>query len=262
MTLTDKELQSFHENGFIILRGFLDKRRCEAILKVAQTHLEQKIEPLETEIGYRSRSRAYRTDVSDYQSHAQEKQKVVRRLRQVYDRDILFQQWMKEPSIRPILQQILGEQVVLVLAHHNSIMTKMPSMSFETKWHQDRRYWRYSDDNLVSVWLALGEENSDNGALEFIPKSHTMVFQAQQFDTKEYFSESFPMNKATLNQKIAINLQEGDVVIFHSLLLHRANNNQTNHTKFSFVYTVKGISTKAIAQTRSSQYPQIPLSTR
>ena len=138
-------------------------------------------------------------------------------------------------------------------------MTKMPYYSTATSWHQDRRYWRYSDDNLVSVWLALDSETSENGVLEFIPGSHNMHFSAEQFDEKEYFSEDNEKNQKIIATKVSTDLQKGDVVLFHSLLLHRANKNSTDKPKISFVYTVKGAKTEAIAGTRSSEFPEIVL---
>lgn len=259
MQLSSEQLAQFHKNGFIILKNFLDKESCNAILDVAKVHLEEKIEPIETEIGYDERSKEYRTEVTDYKSKSIEKSMVVRRLRQVYSRNPLFKSWMENEKIRPVLEQILNEQVVLTTGHHNSIMTKIPYMSTATGWHQDRRYWRYTDDNLVSVWLALDDEYSDNGVLEFIPQSHRLSFSAEQFDEKEYFREELSGNTALIAQKISYDLEKGDVVIFHSLLLHRANKNNTDEAKISFVYTVKGKQTKAIEGTRSSEYPEIVL---
>jgi len=259
MRLSDEQLQEFHQNGFIILRDFLPKERCDGILDIAKMHLEYKMEPIETEMGYIERSKAYRTDVTDYTSGSEGKEIAVRRLRQVYNRDPLFQEWMEDTKIRPILQQILEDQVVLTLAHHNSIMTKMPYFSHATGWHQDKRYWRYSDDNLVSVWLALDNEDSNNGVLEFIPGSHLMQFESEQFDEKEYFREDIDKNAQLIEKKVSTTLQKGDVIIFHSLLLHRANKNNTDQTKISFVYTVKGENTHAIEGTRSAEYPEIKL---
>jgi len=259
MQLSSEQLAQFHKDGFIVLKNFLDKESCNAILNVAKVHLENKIEPIETEIGYDERSKEYRTDVTDYTSMSKEEKMVVRRLRQVYDRDILFKKWMENEKIRPVLEQILNDQVVITTGHHNSIMTKMPHVSTATAWHQDRRYWRYTDDNLVSVWLALDDECSDNGVLEFIPGSHRISFSADQFDKKEYFREEHSENAALISQKTSHNLEKGDVVIFHSLLLHRANKNNTDKAKISFVYTVKGKHTNAIEGSRSSEYPEIIL---
>jgi phytanoyl-CoA hydroxylase len=259
MRLSDEQLQQFHQNGFIVLRNFLSQEKCDAILDVAKAHLAHKIEPIETEIGYDERSKEYRTDVVDYSSRSDEEHMIIRRLRQVYDRDILFKEWMEDVKIRPVLQQILDDRVVITTAHHNSIMTKMPYYSRATAWHQDRRYWRYTDDNLVSVWLALDDEYSENGVLEFIPGSHLLKFKREQFDEKEYFREDTKENAALISKKVSTTLKKGDVIIFHSLLLHRANKNSTDQAKISFVYTVKGEKTSAIEGTRSSQYPEISL---
>jgi len=259
MQLSVEQLAQFKKDGFIVLRGFLDAKQCDNILRMAQLYLDAKVEPIETEIGYGSRDKAYRTAVTDYASHAEEEQVIVRRLRQVYSRDVLFTAWMENEKIRPILQQVLDDQVVITTAHHNSIMTKMPHLSTATAWHQDRRYWRYSDDNLVSVWLALDDEYSENGVLEFIPGSHTMQFASEQFDEKEYFSETKEENQKLIASKVSTDLHKGDVVLFHSLLLHRANKNSTNKPKISFVYTVKGARTQAMKQTRSAEFPEIVL---
>ena len=259
MQLTTEQLDSFNTNGFLIIRDFANKAECEAILDVAKAHLKHQIEPIETEVGYGDKSLDYRRDVADYSSKLDEKAPTIRRLRQVYSRDILFKEWMEDKKIRPILEQVLSDQVVITTAHHNSIMTKMPNSSTQTRWHQDRRYWHFSDNNLVSVWLALDYENSQNGVLEFIPKSHKMSFEPEQFDEKEYFREDYSKNMSLIETKVSTTLQRGDIVLFHSLLLHRANANQTNKPKISFVYTVKGASTKAIEGTRSTQYPEIYL---
>jgi phytanoyl-CoA hydroxylase len=259
MKLTDAQLAQFQNDGFIILRDFADPVQCEAILDVAKVHLKYRIEPIETELGYDAKSKLIRTDVKDYTSRALGEEGTVRRLRQVYQRDILFKEWMESEKMRPVLQQILDDQVVITTAHHNSIMTKMPHRSTQTRWHQDRRYWRYSDDNLVSIWLALDNEYNENGVLEFIPGSHRMKFDAEQFDEKEYFREECDKNIPLIETKVSTTLKRGDVIIFHSLLLHRANKNETDTPKISFVYTVKGARTEAVEGSRSSEFPEIPL---
>ncbi len=259
MQLSTGQLAKFHKDGFIVLRDFGDVQQCDTILEIAKEHVEQKIEPIETETGYGNRSKEYRTSVTDYDSHTEEKYITIRRLRQVYDRSPVFKEWMEDTKIRPILQQVLGSKVVLTTAHHNSIMTKMPYYSIDTRWHQDRRYWRYSDENLVSVWLALDSETSENGVLEFIPGSHKMHFNQEQFDEKEYFCENNKINQKLIVQKVSTDLKKGDVVLFHSLLLHRANKNSTEKPKISFVYTVKGFNTEAIEGSRSAEFLEIEL---
>lgn len=238
--------EDFEKNGFVILRNFVDSDYCNQILHLASKHLEEKIEPLELESEYISKD-------------SQALRQSVRRLRQVYDRDSVFREWMHNLKIRPLLKFLLNDNISIVLAHHNSIMTKRPKTSTETSWHQDMRYWNYTNDNLISVWLALDSEDKDNGVLEFIPHSHKIVFDKSQFEEKEYFSNSHPKNQSLIQSKISSKLNKGDVVIFHSKLLHRANKNKTNKTKISFVYTVKSQNNRALENTRSAEYREIVL---
>jgi phytanoyl-CoA hydroxylase len=236
MILTDEQLKEFNENGFLVLRNFADTELCDEILQKAKYHLENKIAPIETEQEYMQLDKNKIT---------------VRRLRQVYDREEIFQKWMKNDKIRPILKQVLNDSPVLTLAHHNSIMTKLPHESTRTFWHQDRRYWHFENNDLVSVWLSLGDEFLENGLLEFIPASHKIEFTKDRFDEVDNFLDEHEENKKLIATKVHTNLQKGDVVLFHCKTLHHASKNNTDKAKISFVYTVRASSNKPLANTRS-----------
>ncbi len=238
--------EKFETEGYLILREAADPRLCDAIREVGEVHLKYGIAPIETEAEYTGSDR-------------REYRETIRRLRQVYDRDILFRRWMEEPSLRPLLAELLKSMPVLVTAHHNSLMSKMPHTSSETRWHRDRRYWHYRDDRLISVWLALGEEREENGVLEFIPGSHREEFPEDSFDERSYFREDFPWNRPWIEKKVRFELQKGDVVLFHCGLLHRAGPNRTEQPKLSLVYTVKAAENEALPGTRSAAYREIPL---
>jgi phytanoyl-CoA hydroxylase len=158
---------------------------------------------------------------------------------------------MTNPQMRPVLEQLLGEKGQLLLAHHNSIMTKLPHLSSVTSWHQDLRYWHYENDNLVSVWLSLGDEYLENGLLEFIPGTHKMKFSPEQFDKKLSFRDDLPQNQPLISKRVHFDLHKGDVVLFHAKTLHAASKNNTDKAKISFVYSVRALSNKPIAGTRS-----------
>lgn len=245
MQLTEEEIDRFDRDGFLLIRDFADRTRCDAIREAAQVHLKYQIEPTEWEW--------------EYIGGFKERYRSIRRLRQVYSRDILFKQWMENSEIRPVLYQLLGEIPVLTLAHHNSIMTKMPHTSSDTEWHRDIRYWHFENDNLLSVWLALGDEYPENGLLEFIPGSHKVDFGDECFDEKLFFRDDYEANGEWIDKRVSMPLKKGDIVLFHSKTLHRANRNMTDKPKISFVYTVKGISNRAIQSTRSAEYPEIEL---
>ena len=243
MKLTAQQIETFNRDGFLHLPHFANAQLCDSINTLAQKHLDEKIEPIESEEEYLQKEQSPQT---------------IRRLRQVYDREELFAGWMKEPTIYPVLEQLLGEPPVLILAHHNSIMTKLPRVSSITSWHQDIRYWHYENDNLLSVWLSLGDEYLKNGLLEFIPGSHKMHFSADQFDEHLSFRSDVKANKELIKSRVHQKLSKGDIVLFHAKTLHHAHANSSDKTKISFVYSVRGLDNKALADTRSD-FKEIPL---
>lgn len=236
MQLTQTQVDEFNTNGFLLLKNFADAKLCDDILDLAQEHLNNKIEPIESEEEYLQKETSTNT---------------VRRLRQVYDRDPIFAKWMKNREIKPILEQLLGEEPRLLLAHHNSIMTKLPLISSITSWHQDIRYWHYKNDNLLSVWLSLGDEYPENGLLEFIPRSHKINFSQEQFDKQLSFKDDLAQNRQIIDKRVHHVLHKGDVVLFHAKTLHYAHQNSTETPKIAFVYSVRGVSNEPLANTRS-----------
>ncbi len=246
MQLTPQQIADFEKNGFLLLRSFANNKLCEEILEIASQEIEEENQPIETEEEY--------LDINTSQKET------IRRLRQVHARHEKFAQWMENQEIRPILKQLLKETPVLTLAHHNSIMTKMPHTSSQTCWHQDIRYWNFENDNLLSVWLALDDEFLENGLLEFIPGSHKEDIKPHQFDKKTCFRDDIEENQKLISHKVHSNLKRGDVVLFHCKTLHFASKNQTDKPKISFVYTVRGESNLPIINSRSTQHPEITLS--
>lgn len=236
MELTQEQLEQFNNDGFLVIKNFAPSELCEKILEKAKIHLENKQEPIESEQEYMN------LDNDDV---------TVRRLRQVYDREEIFREWMTYDEIRPILKQVLKDTPVITLAHHNSIMTKMPKDSTRTFWHQDRRYWNFENNDLVSVWLSLGDEYLDNGLLEFIPGSHKMEFSKDRFDDVSNFLDENEENKKLIEKKVHTELKKGDIVLFHCKTLHHASKNYTQTPKISFVYTLRAQSNKPIKDTRS-----------
>ncbi len=243
MQLTQAQVTEFNTNGFLLLQQFVDPQRCDALRELAQQHLFEMVEPIESEEEYLQKHSGVRT---------------TRRLRQVYDRDPLFVAWMQDPEMLPILEQLLGKNPRLLLAHHNSIMTKLPQVSSVTTWHQDIRYWHFENDKLMSVWLSLGDEYLENGLLEFIPGSHKMQLRPEQFDENSGFRDDLKENQELIDTRVHFRLKKGDVVLFHAKTLHYAGKNVSNTPKISFVYSLRANDNLPIKGTRSDA-PEIAL---
>jgi phytanoyl-CoA hydroxylase len=186
--------------------------------------------------------------------------RTVRRLLQAYARADVFREWALSPLIAGRLAQLLGPGVMLSQAHHNCVMTKNPAYSSLTQWHRDIRYWSFEKPELVSVWLALGEERLNNGCLLLLPGSQRVDFAPGQLDAAQFLRTDIDENRALLRTQIAAELHAGDVLFFHCRLFHAAGSNQTADTKLSVVHSYHAADNHPLPGTRSAALPEVPLS--
>lgn len=186
----------------------------------------------------------------------------VRRLLNAFSRDPVFKEWAAGPEVASYLRGLMGEaNVSLSQCHHNCVMTKHPGYSSKTMWHQDIRYWSYDRPELVSVWLALGQERDENGALWVIPGTHESRLDRGRLDRDLFLRPELPENQEMIERAEVVRLEPGDVLFFHCRLFHAAGMNCTDKVKFSAVFTYHADSNQPIPGTRSSLYPPVPLTT-
>ncbi len=249
--LTHAEIAQFQRDGFLLLRGFTAPATVAAFRAIAEAHLREAVPPLE-----------YEADLhypGAPSSRIAEGGRTVRRLLQAQSRHPLFTQWINQPALLTRLHQLLGADVYMPLAHHNCIMTKQPHYSSDTGWHQDIRYWAFEHSDLINVWLALGQENRHNGCLQLIPGSHRLSYRSEQFDNAQFFRQDLPENQPLIAQAITVELEAGDVLLFHCRTLHAATRNYTEQTKYSAVFTFRSGDNQPLPGTRSASLPELQL---
>lgn len=243
----DHEPEFFHKNGYLIRRSLVTGAALDSIKNAAIAMAEAAQPPAE-----------YEADVH-YEGAPQSRDhkggQTVRRFLDVFDREPAFAKFGSSEKVKSLLTSLMNDSIYLVRSHHNSLMTKNPKYSSQTNWHRDIRYWHYEHENLISVWLALGHEAPENGALMLIPGSHRLEFERQNFDEKMFFKKDLPENEALINSAIMADLAPGDVLFFHCRTLHAASQNSTDVTKHSLVFTYRPGQTKPLKNTRSSLKP-------
>src|SRR5690348_4654425 len=198
-----EQVQALRERGFVVVPGLVSPERCAAIKARAQQQLREAAQPVEYEADLRYPG-------APESKHAPGGH-TVRRLLDAYARDALMREWASSPEIRGWMELYFGETPHLSRAHHNCMMTKHPAYGSLTGWHRDVRYWAFERDDLVSAWVALGNETVDNGALWFVPTSHKLPFTSDRFDDAKFFRSDLPENAALIRTAVSPELEPGDV---------------------------------------------------
>lgn len=243
---------AFWRDGYLLQRGFVDEDAVSRLRRVSSQHLDQQMAPVE-----------YEVDVSYPGAPASQQADgagTVRRLLQAYSRHVVFRDWAcHERVVEQLSGLFSSSEICLSQCHHNCVMTKMPGYSSVTRWHQDNRYWSFDEENLISVWLALGDETAHNGCLRVIPGSNQLALEQGRFDAAQFLRTDVDDNKLLTGSAVPITLHAGDVLFFHSKLLHAAGRNLTSDVKLSLVFTYHVDSNHPIEDTRSARFPSIPM---
>jgi phytanoyl-CoA hydroxylase len=243
--------EMLRDRGYVVLPQFLPLHAVTQLNRAARLQLAARADPIEFEADLQ-----YPGAPS---SRAAAGGETVRRLLDAYGRDPVFAEWGRTPELRAWMEGYFAENVLMSRVHHNCLMTKHPRYGSLTNWHRDIRYWSFEREDLVSVWLALGAEHIENGALWFVPGSHRLEFGADRFDEAKFFRADRPDNARVLGTAESPPLAPGDAVFFHCNTLHSAGKNLTEEVKFSLVYSYHGCSNAPKPGTRSASKAEVAL---
>lgn len=242
----------FAEQGYLVLPGFCAPAFCDALAAEVRGALDPVLGPAEYEadVGYPGALRDRDAPGGD----------TPRRLLHAYSRFAALRTFATGPDLGAWLAAVMDTgDVCLSQCHHNCVMTKAPGFSSVTLWHQDVRYWSFARPELVSVWLALGPETAENGALAVIPGTHRMTFAPERLDEAKFLRSDLEENQDLIATARTVELAGGDVLLFHCRTLHAAGRNTTGAVKLSAVFTYHAADNLPLAGSRSARYPGIPL---
>jgi phytanoyl-CoA hydroxylase len=153
-------------------------------------------------------------------------------------------------QLHAILDALMGQGRVLL---QEMALVKPPKVSGEKPWHQDAAYFRGSDPNLMfGVWIALDPATRQNGCMEVIPGSH-LLGPAPHVPAEDINLCTIHPDLVRLDQRIALPMEPGDVLVFHSLIHHytAANRSDQRRRALQFHYHQVGLEWTSLAAHRA-----------
>lgn len=142
-------------------------------------------------------------------------------------------QLMKLPVVRGALAQLLGDEAAGVQSMY---FYKEPGAPGQAA-HQDYYYIRNNPNTLTAAWVAMEYTNEENGCLYVIPGSHKLGLlpHGSVKNLKEHEAWTQETEGIDLSQEIPVVLNKGDILIFHSLLIHSSTRNRSTRWRRSYV---------------------------
>lgn len=229
--LSDEQIASYRDNGFIVLEGFLTPEETEYWRENTQEAVDQRLATLQ------SATNGTVSGVSDSVAELE-----ANRLKSNADPDGYYSQvftqclklaethagmheLMHNPQLGKLLATLAGVDGIRIW--HDQALFK-PPFGNPTGWHLDNPYWSFSSPNAISLWVALDDATKDNGCLYYVPGSHkTATYKnvpigKNQGDLFKVYPEWRKINP------VPCAAPAGSAVIHNGLTAHGAGANMTN----------------------------------
>lgn len=104
-------------------------------------------------------------------------------------------------------------------------------------WHQDSYYFRFDRQPQVGVWLALSRATLDNGCLWVLPGSHKGAIRAHVPDPRPAANRAYlEIVGEDDSARVPALMAPGDVLFFHSYLMHMSTDNVASERRAAMVY--------------------------
>jgi phytanoyl-CoA hydroxylase len=223
--------QQFNENGFVILRGFLNPEDTAPLYKEArQTFATQIKRVLGKDVDIDDKDNfenamyeLFNADFDSFVSTGKNVQQSIALYRLNTDErliNILKDLGLSNPNIavKPAMQ-------------FNARFLSKGGTHWRLGAHQDWRTGQGSLDSIV-MWFPLVPCNSDLGVLQVVPKSHKHGLMASTGVSYEgALAQDYPDE-----QYVETDMNPGDLLVFSAMLVHRSGNNTSNNIRWSVQY--------------------------
>lgn len=227
-------LRTFEEQGYVILRGVIEPAAVQAARIEMEALVEEHAAKLLAagRIGDPLKGEPFETRL--YRLYENCLDIAPKSFRRELHRPGLFPVFF-HPKVLDVVETFLGGEIRLYPNY--TTRPKFPEWEgTQVLWHQDGGYTErvanqddgaVADLRMVNVWTPLVPARVANGCMQFIPGTHKLGV-VPHTKKQHYLEIADEVLRPRLAQAVDIELDPGDVVLFHNLLFHQG---QPNHTR-------------------------------
>lgn len=234
--LTDSQIQDFNRDGYVIARGYFQQAEIERLQEQAFNDPR-----LHQDAWHRKDADGTVSKVCIWQKTS----------------DDLYSMYSRSRRLVDSCEKIIGEPT-----YHTStkVMMKEPFVGGAWEWHQDFGYWHQENLMLypkaISCMVAINQANIENGCLQVLKGSHHLGRLDHTKTGDQKGADMTFVNEAMKHlELINVELAPGDVLFFHCNLLHKSNQNRSEHPRWSMIAAYNAISNQAFKHNEAVYYP-------
>lgn len=133
------------------------------------------------------------------------------------------------------VESLIGPNILLF---GSSIFAKAGYDKKFVSWHQDSAYFGLCPQEEVTAWVALTESNSQNGALQIIPRSHLghNLQHIETFEENNLLARGQKLEIEDEGNAVTIELGPGEFSLHHERTVHGSKANETPYRRIGFAF--------------------------
>lgn len=171
-------------------------------------------------------------------------------------RDAVFRAFIESEDVLEIGRNLLASELDCFLSQ---FIFKNPG-AWGQPWHQDALYFPFDRAPQVGLWLAVTEATEANGCLWVVPGSHRDPVHTHVPDRRPNANVGYmEVVDRDVSGAIPVCMQPGDLLVFHSHLLHRSKDNECDRLRAAMVYHLAQHGTRDVSGTASPVNDWMPL---
>ncbi len=131
------------------------------------------------------------------------------------------------PKVLDLVETMIGPDILL---YNVTYITKEAHTKSHVSWHQDLTYWGLSDDDQVTLWLALSPATEQSGCMRMLPGSHVngrVEHQATQDENNVLF-QGQTVAGVCEEDSVLCPLEPGEASFHHGWVLHASMPNRSD----------------------------------
>lgn len=131
------------------------------------------------------------------------------------------------PSVLDIVEEMIGPDILL---YNSTYIIKEPNTPSHVSWHQDLTYWGLSNDDQVTLWLALSPATEKSGCMRMIPGSHKHGVYEHEVgeDETNVLLQSQTIQGVNEAEAKMCTLETGEASFHHGWTLHASMPNNSD----------------------------------